>query len=898
MSFSRLATALVLLPCLAVLGQPPSAETIAQRLEAAVTDQERAAILPGEPDVRAKVLEIVMAHAADALKKNDNERALQANYAGLTIAVANSDEKEIARAWRRISQCFSRKNDLKAAVEYGEKALELSTRLADKQNIVDALFTLTSPYLYLGRLDDAEQAARRANAGYLELGDRRHAVAASVNLATVVGEKGDQTQKAALLREVIRECQQAGFNDYLFHAVNNLAVVYHDQGDFERSLQYLRRSLELLLGSPPVDPHLLSTTHSNIAVMLAALGRDKEALAEYAAAEEVSGKSNQLDQVMHVRSNRAALYRTTGNAAKALEEMRPVAAYYETSSIRIDALRSLGEYAQTLLAAGDARGAAEVGERCLQEARATGGPDILWLTLWPLGDAYLALNDREKARASFLGAISAVESIRLSGSEDERDNYFHQKTYPYQGMVSLLLQEHRPFEALQYAERAKARLLLDVLRSGRAEISRAMTDSEKQRERDLSSSVAKIDAQLARVGATAPRELLAQRDNTILDLDNFRKSLYQAHPGLQIHRVDFSPITTTQLSGLLPDTETVLLEYVVTKSDIHVFTGFRDDASNPKVESYTLRDSADLANLVEKFRSQLAARDLAYRTTARSLYQKVLGPASAAIENKRRIVVVPDGPLWNLPFQALITPEGRYLLEQAALFYAPSLTAAVEMRNLSHTGSGRGRTLLALGGPLSQAGGLPPLPESIREVRQLGTLYGLQNSAVLTGNQAGKDRWKGAAPDYRILHLATHGVLNTNNPLYSYLVMSALPGAREESVLTAREILALNLQADLTVLSACETARGRFRYGEGLIGMSWAFLVAGAPTTVVSQWKVDSASTSQLMLAFHRNLRPAEARPLTGRAEALRSAVLELLRTPGYSHPYYWAGFVMIGNGY
>ena len=419
---------------------------------------------------------------------------------GIHMLSAVADEKEIARTWRRIAQCFSRKYDFKAAVAYGEKALELSTRIADRQNRADTLSQLFGPYFFLGRLDEAEQAARRAHAAHLELGNRRNAVAASVNLSTVLGEKGDQIQKAALLREVLRECEQAGFNDILAKAVNNLAVVYHDQGDYERSLLYLRRCAELMK-LPPLDPYMLSTTHSNIAIMLAALGRNKEALAEYAAAEEFAKQTVEPEQVMHVRSNRAALYRTTGNPAKALEEMRPVAAYYETSSIRIDAIRALGEYAQTLLAAGDAKAAAEVGERCLREARTIGGPHLLWFTLWPLGDAYLALNDREKARAAFLEAISTVESFKLSGGEDEKDNFFHERTYPYQGMVSLLLQENRPLEALQYAERAKARLLLDVLRGGRGEIARAMTDAEKQRERDLSSGVAKIDAQLAQAGA-------------------------------------------------------------------------------------------------------------------------------------------------------------------------------------------------------------------------------------------------------------------------------------------------------------------------------------------------------------------------------------------------------------
>ena len=111
--------------------------------------------------------------------------------------------------------------------------------------------------------------------------------------------------------------------------------------------------------------------------------------------------------------------------------------------------------------------------------------------------------------------------------------------------------------------------------------------------------------------------------------------------------------------------------------------------------------------------------------------------------------------------------------------------------------------------------------------------------------------------------------------------------------MTAREILQSNLHADLAVLSACETARGSFRFGEGLIGMSWAFLVAGTPATLVSQWKVDSAGTSDLMVAFHRNLRAKIPKP-----EALQRAALSVMHNPAYRHPFYWAGFMLVGNAY
>jgi CHAT domain-containing protein len=251
------------------------------------------------------------------------------------------------------------------------------------------------------------------------------------------------------------------------------------------------------------------------------------------------------------------------------------------------------------------------------------------------------------------------------------------------------------------------------------------------------------------------------------------------------------------------------------------------------------------------------------------------------VRGKKRLIIVPDGPLWNLPFQALVSPRGRHVIEDAAVFYTPSLTAVHAMQRLTRPARGAGHTLLAVSA----------LPETAAEAQEIGKLYGTQ-SAVLVGARMEKERWKTEAPRYRILHLATHGVLNSNSPLSSYLTMNG------KNVLTAREILKMNLAADMTVLSACETARGKFRFGEGMIGMSWAFLVAGAPTTVVSQWKVDAAATSQLMVAFHRNLKVKSGEALSGRAEALRQAGLQLLASPHYKHPFYWAGFVMIGNGY
>jgi CHAT domain-containing protein len=123
------------------------------------------------------------------------------------------------------------------------------------------------------------------------------------------------------------------------------------------------------------------------------------------------------------------------------------------------------------------------------------------------------------------------------------------------------------------------------------------------------------------------------------------------------------------------------------------------------------------------------------------------------------------------------------------------------------------------------------------------------------------------------------------------LVLSQGEDGREDGMLEAWEVMSLDLNADLVVLSACETARGRFGAGEGVIGMTWALFVAGVPTSVVSQWKVESVSTTEVMLEFHRNLKGG-----VGKSEAMRRAAMKLIADRRYAHPFYWAGFIVVGD--
>jgi CHAT domain-containing protein len=262
--------------------------------------------------------------------------------------------------------------------------------------------------------------------------------------------------------------------------------------------------------------------------------------------------------------------------------------------------------------------------------------------------------------------------------------------------------------------------------------------------------------------------------------------------------------------------------------------------------------------------------------------------------------------LWNLPFQALMDENGKYLAEKMAVSYAPSLTALREMQKKAKTRQpSKVAELIAFGNPtvaketservqrVFMGEKLEPIPEAERLVNTLAKMYGPQRSKVYTGAAAREETAKSEAPKYRIVQFATHGILNDVSPMYSHLVLAQdEKDPNEDGLLEAWELKDLDLKADMVILSACDTARGRVSAGEGMIGMTWAAFIAGAPTTVASQWKVESSSTTELMLEFHRQLLSGKV----SKAEALRRAQLKLMHNPKYKHPSYWAGWVIVGD--
>jgi CHAT domain-containing protein len=258
------------------------------------------------------------------------------------------------------------------------------------------------------------------------------------------------------------------------------------------------------------------------------------------------------------------------------------------------------------------------------------------------------------------------------------------------------------------------------------------------------------------------------------------------------------------------------------------------------------------------------------------LYAWLIAPLKSSLTT-RRIGIIPHSVLHYLPFAAL-TDGQRYFGEAYVLFSLPSASVLQFVHQTQHTADDR---ILALAGSQTE----PPLYYAEREVK---TISRHRNAHTLMGEQATESAFKHLAAQFPILQLAAHGELNTRNPFFSRVLLSS--DEENDGALHVYEIYELDLsQADLVVLSACDTQLGKQSRGDDIIGLTRAFIYAGTPSVIASLWKVDDRATSDFMTAFYQQLRRGKSK-----AAALQTARMQTREK--YPHPYYWAAFVLTGD--
>ena len=877
----------------------PLVASAIERLRTASTPEAATTLLNANPSWVTPAVFDGLLEVAGRDVGQDFALGRQGFLAAESVAQLLGDDRGIALSLNGLGFAQFRQGHLPDALETFRRGASAAERAHDGGMLAELLRGVGLCQRLTGDVQGAVTPTERSLQLAREAGNMRLVASVLSDLGLLHQDLGDLRRRDTLLQEALRVAEEHHLDVQARNVYNNLGAAYVSQGDLEAGLGYLQKSLAIdarLNAGPAFAANMLV----NIGTAQLRLGQFSEAQANYERALEQFTRAGDERSMAIVHTNLGELLRVQGRFAEAEGHLTQAVRLHDTNEVTEGRVEARVHLAWSLLGRGQSEAALETGLIAVALAEESHTPALLIKALTPLGEIRRQRGEVREARRVLERAVELVESTRRNlGGGGQGQGFLEDYIAPYHALIALEVGEGRTREALAVAERTKGRQLFDLVHPGPVEITRAMTPEERAEERLLAGEVSHLQVALTAAEGNAAVASAGQAlTEGVQRIEAFRATLYRAHPELRLQRGDLPLLTNADLARLVPDAPTAVVEYVVTERDTFGFVITRRAGGAPTVSSFRIAmGRADLQREVEGFQRQLGSRDLGVRRTAQRLYRVLLGPCATRLQGKSLLAIVPDGPLWSLPVQALMAPSGRYVVDDAAVFSAPSLTAlASTMRAKRQAGP---RRLFALAAPTPETAAVPSaaLPRTAVDARELARLYGASSSRVLAGAEAREDVWKREAGAYRVLHFATHGVLNSANPLYSYLVMAAAPDSSDDGLLEAREVLDLELHADLAVLSACETAGGRFRYGEGQIGMSWAFLVAGVPTIVVSQWKVDEASTGRLMLAFHRELLASGDARLTGRARALQRAARTMAHS-AVGHPFYWAAFTMIGNGY
>ncbi len=894
--------------------EKPAAEDLAARLAAvAANEGEQAKLLAEEPELAGAELALALIDRGRAARNHgDTKQALKILDLAETIAERSNAPQARALALNNTGLVYYDQGDYADALHWYQRSLELSESLHDDAGTARTLNNMGAVYLDCGELSSAWENFQKS----LALGEKIHSprliANATGNMAIIHGERGDYLQALALFKKVYALHEPTNDKRALAIDLLDLGNVFLWQGDFPQSEDYFRKCYALAesAGLKPLMAYALGDlgrVAEQRGDVAEGVKKNQESLAICTEVEDKACASSALSFI-------GSSFAEMGDQAKAIEYFRKSLDLHNktvggkdtevTLTKMAAAYNRKGEFQEAVRTAGEARSAAE----------SVGMREALWRAHLEAGKGYVGLRDTVRAEAELARAVATIEEMRqdVAGAEAEQENFFESKLEPYHRMLNLLVDAKRNAEAFAFAERAKARVLVDVLQNGRTQLAALMNTEEREKEQELRVKVGSLNARLmhshdaAVPDAAATGKLNTELERARLEYSAFETALYAQHPEWKLQSGTVEPVALDQALQLIPGADAAFVEFVVTDDKLYTFVATGGPREQAKLRVFsTAIARKELTERVENFRRQLANRDLEFRASATALYKLLMAPADAALRGKRHVVLVPDGVLWELPFQALLNPTGKYLLEEYAISYAPSVTALkamIEAKRRRRPAAGQTQ-LLAMGNPawggqetvnaLYRGQELGSLPLAETEVKQLGRIYGESQSRVYVGAEARESRFKAEAGAPHVVHLATHGILNNASPLYSYLVLAGEgDGSAEDGLLEAKELMRMKLSAELVVLSACETARGRVGAGEGVIGLSWALFVSGVPTTVLSQWKVESESTSRLMVAFHQNRKKGMSE-----AEALQAAALLIRKDPAYRHPFYWTPFIVIGAG-
>jgi CHAT domain-containing protein/Tfp pilus assembly protein PilF len=822
-----------------------------------------------------------------------------------------------------------------------EQALTRLRSRADLSTLQRAqvLMRLAAVQVELGRHEDALATAGEAQVPAQEAGAGDLLIRLEIVRGSARWQRGFPRRGRDHYARALEMAEQARHGVLRAEALNQLANVSQDLGDWGRVLDYAERSFESN-PNPSNDQRFLYHINRGIAYYefhdrdraeqsftqaleiatrtrarrsesfaLGELGlvawefdRDRARALDYyeraaAIAREVGVKALEASWL----NNAGNVYRDSGEPAEALARYQRALALEAqgAGARRVVHFKNIGQVLSMMGRTVEAEGFLL---KALAAADEQGNPRIRWQARMELGDLSRA-SDPERAASYYAQSLDILEANQGSaGLEGFRAGVLGRalgQYDPYDRYIRFLLERGDAAAAFTIAERARARVFLETLTAARNELAATVPPTYLQAEDALLEQISAGQRRLREAGLAGEErraistEVAAAEDS----LGALRQRLAVDRPSLADARFPRIWSPEDVRSKLLPADEALVMFFLGRDAS----WAWIVDRSGTEVVRLPARD--EIERVVSRLLPTLQSPEAIVDASAREwLSRTLLAPVLARVPEHAHLVIVPHAILAYLPFEILADDRGRYLVERNPIAYAPSVSSFAFLRqrarstpqrpsivaigNPAGLGSGKADTRVS---PLEWVGLLKPLPHSGVELQRIADLFE-PHARVMSGREATEEALGAAAlGDAGILHFATHALIDEARPERSGLVLSA--GGAADGVLQTREIYSFDLNAALVTLSACQTALGREVTGEGLVGMARAFFYAGANAVAASLWNVSDHSTADLMAAFYGGIR--RGLPVD---RALAEAKRAFLRDGGEPHPYYWAPFIVMGH--
>ena len=869
----------------------------------------------------------------------DKKAAIPYYEEALRLMRATGDRAAEGTTLSNLGVAYSLTGDKPRALELFERAKQILREVNDRRTLATAAGNMGVTYDNLGEYKLSLDNHLFVLALRREIGDRAGQGVSWNNIGSAYSGLASY-QKALDAYLAALEISRA--YDHRWNMainLNNIGWVYAMLGDRRRALNSYQESLELT--RVVKDKRRMAVTLNNIANIHADLGRYEKAVELHTEALRLRRETSDPDGEATSLTNLGDAYAKLGETEKASEHFESALAILRVVVNRHKLVRTLRNLGALRRRNGDYDRAVKYLDEALEISREIRDVNGEASVLAERTRVEYDRGDLASARMLAEQSLTAFEALRLRVmSPNLRASLVASVREAHELNIDILERLHAKHpekgydaEALGVAERGRARSLLELLGESASEIRTEVDAALIAREHDLQVRIAdKADRQLRLLNAahTSKDAALARRELDALatDLEHVQSRIRETSPKYAA-LMQPPPLELKDIQQRVLDRDTVLLEYqlgaersflwAVTPSSIASFElpsrKVIESAAMRVYEALTARNHRPAGESAEAWTARVLKSDEAYFIAAAKASRMLLGPVRNLIANKR-LLVVGEGALQCIPFAALPEPGGSAPLMVAhEIVTAPSASVIAVLRQETVTRKPADKTLFVVADPVFSAddervGGQKVLLSSTiqrgstdylrlrfsrREAEQISSLTPAAATRIALDFEASRDTvMRADISRYRILHFATHSVLDSEHPDLSGVVLSLVDrsGRGQNGFLRLYDIYNLRLRADLVVLSACRTALGEDIKGEGLIGLTRGFFYAGAPRVLATLWEVDDRTSGRMMRRFYEGMLLSGQRP----AHALRAAQIAMWQTKGWQAPYYWAAFTLQGE--